>query len=564
MTHGLIQGRVKTLASQHQLEEAITALKCLVIDNEFNKKVLVLSSNFYNNEKKQRTQTDYSENLYVRNNQISTSIISFADEIPDDLHIIKNRFKYELKTSTDIERIIDALVNCSTDYSGRDVIQLKQQWLQKQGELDRTGSDSDVSDDLSTAIYEFSNQVSFHIDSFDNNKLNQNSVLDYFWNNFLTDSEFAYINSNDKIKTITASIYSSSIIDKVGEERAYMLLWEEEMLAGKKEKSLEYINHVRIELGVSTSIVYEFTALSFLETLGASKVINDAIKGKVGSSFEKLKLYISRAAILEGQSTSLNDSLKYIFDQLISAIDKIYVNIDYNYILMDGASGQSMRRNMIKKCIEISIEICEFFKEYKFDNDRFLEKMILELDGGGKYDWFKMLTHNEIADKTTFPSWSMREKLLSLVNNEKKSNSFSDNLYNVLLNCKVPDNDSKAAKKYVIACEIAFLLYHDPRFQELQPFALKKQMNVRDVVLPSTTEPSNKEDDKVLERVLSQIQDHSLKEPVALEAPIEPILRPIQVIHNFFSKYYKRFILTSLIIIFVMILVLFNFLKSFY
>lgn len=268
------------------------------------------------------------------------------------------------------------------------------------------------------------------------------------------------------------SRFYNDIINREDQAKGKLLLWQEEFLTQEYEKAKKYCEEIRIENGIGDAQIYEYLLLTYSKDIGANNLIKSFLSSAKSTSFDKLLLYLERAQHLGGQTSTLSDSLMEVYMDLMSSINRYYQNISYDYVSAPAQKGRSQKRNIIKGCIEATVMIYTSFHE-TLDKSKLhpiVEDMIVEIEGGGKYDWVKM-QNDELTDKTTFDAIKKRETLLEMIHSSGNDIKLSDYLYGKLImkkekiNNQVPGDDSN--EKLFNACKVAYCIYREERFIEL-------------------------------------------------------------------------------------------------
>lgn len=465
-----IQSYIKECIAQNNLERAIRALNCIVINKDFADQILILRSQNSQNKRSDLLNIEDAQAIRVANNKTAQSLTIIASELPDDFEIFKNKINYYLNTSIDIEDIIEILLQAQQSSNDK-IINLKNNlsYYQKINLEEDTDNISEQSlSQYTIHINEIRLQLKDYIQSeltFDKLKP---SFADDFWAKDLDNKTFHYIHIHEH-QANSDSPYFIDIVLRKDNSQSNLMLWEELYLTGDYKGALKFIDELRIDKGISDQMIYEYTALAFLGTESADKIVNEAVTRKEKIKFEKLKLYILRFQSLEKKSNTQKESLLFILQKIDLAILNIYSNIPNNYLLQEKQRGYSQKREILKRLFNLQIETLETFISHNFDYSVILASFIIELDGGGKFKWLKM-SKGKIINSTSFDAIKARNIFVSKYT-EKYRNTIEDlaeNLYRNLYIKRDSALEEFQKNNLLYACSIGYSLYKDKRFQTLQ------------------------------------------------------------------------------------------------
>lgn len=459
-----------------EIDRAITALKCIVIDKDFADKALLVQSQYSAHKRASIEDTEEHRTVSVERNRITKSLSSIIDEIPPDIDILKNIINYRLSLGANIINIVNTILGLQ-EYPDKYLIWLKDSLLTSQ---DKILSDINTESDESSLnqLNDFRLQLKNYLHSeLELHKFKPQIGL-LIWNRLLNDRNFHFTYIRE-VSISQQSPYFEDILGRDEKSKPLLMLWEEMYITGNYESALNYVNQLRIDKGFADQLIYEYTALAYLNKETPEKIINEAVTKKERIKYEKLKLYLLRSVKPSKKSTTINSSLEYIIQQLNISINKTYSNIAYDYILQSGIRGYSKRREITKKLIQLTIEISETFKFIEYDNSSLVASLILELDGGGKFMWLKC-ANKKVVNHTTFDAIEKRKFLLSCYRQGNSIIELKDNLYEALIY-----RTQKAVKdfqkdKLIYASEIAYLLYEDERFIKIQESTANRTGNLEE------------------------------------------------------------------------------------
>lgn len=476
MKNRTIYDYINKNVTNNNLPRAIRALRNIVIDKKFADKVKIAERNFKEVKDKELKNTQEGRLLTQAYNRISDRILSLAYVIPDDLNILKSRITHGLNGSK-LENSFLLLKEYLNTKSENEV----NHYIEKLNSAQESHLSDYEEGDLNSLIEQFDNikeDFKEYLDILTLEDFKEN-FAEIMWDNLLNDNTFFYKPYIPRIVSNSIIFYNDIMGINNNQIKPLLLLWEEEYLAGNYRESLQFINRVRIEFVYDREIVFEYTALSYLDTIGASKIINGAITGNNDSSYRKLLIYVERAINSDTKkSQTYTKSMEYIFDKLLIAISKVYHNINFDYVFNNATRGQSKKRNITKKCIEITVCIVKLFKLFKLEEQEFIYRIITELDGGGKYDWLS-IKKKKIVNRTTFYALEHKKTLLDYIKSEK--GNFEKSANNLLAALKekykrIIEIDQRN-EKFLFACEIGYFLYKKNEFLELQKdYTLKRDV----------------------------------------------------------------------------------------
>ena len=128
MIHKNIYNKIRSLISEDLLENAIIAMRCIVLDQQFADTISNLSRAIYGNEKAKRSNTEEYSKLNIERSRIAENLISLLNEVPDDFTLAKNRLVYEVKNASNFFKSIEILSICINDYQKNSVTNFKEKY----------------------------------------------------------------------------------------------------------------------------------------------------------------------------------------------------------------------------------------------------------------------------------------------------------------------------------------------------------------------------------------------------------------------------------------------------
>ncbi|MCB0855734.1 MAG: hypothetical protein KDD63_26105, partial [Bacteroidetes bacterium] len=410
MEHQEITKKIKSLIGSSKIEKAIIATKCIVIDKDYARKISLISRKYSETSEFHLLGIMEGDKLSVSTNKVALDLLKIVEILPDDFELLKRKIHYEASNQLKIESAISIFKECLNERNYYKIQPFERRFKEIQDrKLVEGNLDESTLNDLISDLEDLKNQFLEYVESVNVSFLKNDFSLRFF-EKALTDRNFEYKEPISK-SYHNSTKYFNDIKKADDKIRTYLLLWEEEYISGNAQESLNFVNRLRTEIAFDNSLIYEYTALSFLASKKNTKIINQVLVNKDNSDFEKLKLYIIRAISLDGESLSHENSMNYIFDELFSAIEKIYNNINFDHIINEPERGRSKRRNIIKRIFEVAFEINDLFKDYSFSKDGFIFKVLLELDGGGKYNWLS-LREGKIKNQVNFDAVEYRAALV--------------------------------------------------------------------------------------------------------------------------------------------------------
>lgn len=498
-----IQKLITECISRNEIDRALTALKCIVVNNQYADDILTLQNQISRVNRENLLGLQNYETISVASNRNLSNITVKISELPEDILILKNKLNYYLNTGSNLEETIKKLksfihFNSPTANSiSLGLLSSQQNDLENELEDDSLNK---YSDSLESTI----NQLRQVIDDISYENL-QDDFVKLFWENDLNDRAFHYIHIKG-VKQNSDSPYFFDIISRKDAARSKLMMWEEHFISGDYKSAQNFIDSLRIEGGFSDQLIYEYTALNFLKTESTEKIISDIVSRNKRAKYEKLKLYVLRAQSLigDGDSKTKKESIPYIVQQLHLGILKIYNNISFDYIIQATNSNYIRRRNIIKELILLHIELLETFKFIEVNHFATTTSLITELEGGGKFQWIKIFK-NKIENKIAYNAIEDRQLLIKYLGSEYRSSELSENLYKELFIKGKSVEDEDQRRRYLHACELAYCLYKDERFHDLQKGFKKSSRPVAQYNEATNKETRSKEEDQYFEELINEI-----------------------------------------------------------
>lgn len=510
--------KIRGFISEDLLENAIIAMRCIVLDQQFADTISNLSRAFYGNERARMSNTEEYTKLSIERSRIAERLLNLLNDVPDDFTLVKNRLIYEVKNTSNFFKSTEILSNCINDYTKYAVTSFKDRY-EKLNEkylilTEATSLEDMTVSEVSKEQEKLTSEYLTYLNDISLNHLKFN-FYDFFWKATLEDKSFQFQSYIER-PYLVISDFLHDIKQNDSEIRALLLLWEEEYLSGFYSESLHYINKIRIDLGIDNSTIYEYTALSFLDANTSDKIINQLVIGKKNTLFSKLKLYIDRSKKSEKQSSTINNSAFYIYKKLSSSLEKLYNNINHDYIIFS-ERGQTRKRNTLKSILETIINISDAFSAFDIDVNNLVKQLILELDGGGKYRWLTV-DKGTIENHSNFDAKSARDNLLSKF---PDYDNWGANLFTALQIKKGQINEENSSYRFLQAVELGDFLYPNFGFKDLILESIKTH---KQRIRPTIHESKMQEQELVQEQKEGQELIERYEENITPESPEKEIL----------------------------------------
>ena len=474
----MIKDKLRNSIAKDKLDKVLHVLGNIIIDKEFSDNVLLLTRQFEEIKREHMLGIIFQNELSVKRNQVVNNINKILGKIPDDIEIIRNKIYYYIQNKEDVKEAINFtknLVDGTANYLIRPF----------EKEFARINNENLNENDYETTEgelekWQVENATLGHqlIDLIDQKDkfLFPRELSDELWEILQKErnSAFIEITFNNKLSDGETSKYYEDIILKEGLVRTKLLLWQEEYLTGNFDEAIKYCNKVRLELNEGTSLIYEYLMLSFLKKYSPDLIIRKAFSNSDNYLFKKIMLYIERSKFLGGVSSTRENSLLECHEHLIKSIKKIYQNIQHDYVTERATRGISKRRELIKQSINTTILLKDKFEFIPESFTEFYEDLIIELEGGGKYDWIYERNGN-LKNKTTYNAVEIREKILKIINPENKPQKkeelgsyLIENLTSKSKNIFKARFPKRAKEKLILSCNLGFFLYGNREFLNLK------------------------------------------------------------------------------------------------
>ncbi|MCB9267832.1 MAG: hypothetical protein H6558_22650 [Lewinellaceae bacterium] len=500
-----IKGALKELIGQVALDKAIDCLKNLATTEAEYDQILSYEArhNSWQKDKQNGTITNEEDNL--QRQKLIHLLLDHLKRLPDDLDLLKRKFLYLVKTKEEIPGALDFLEKLIHPdyYSKVHEFRLGQKDFETQLELeDITAEQAEVRDELQKRIKEGLTELIRALEQY-HLKPNWGEIFQFLLLEEKVEPIVSYRES--QIAFVENSRYLNEIREdtKSNEDaRRTLLLWQEEYLSGDFEKAEEYCNAARLNYRHDTSLVYEYLSLTYLKAFPADKLVRHFLTNESESPLQKLMLYIERAQLPSDSPTeTLQESFDEIYMILLGAIKKLYENISYDYAFNKASGGRSKKRDLIARCIETSILIHNRLKAYFERPHSFLEDLLLELEGGGKYLWMRF-QEEDLKDRYIFQAGKQWKELLEIMKAQEQtfdSQAIGEYLLKSLnrkaRNLPQAPGKGKAKERLLLACDVGYFIHKDERFNELRLAILNKITPVSLEEDASDTEPGDEMSD---------------------------------------------------------------------
>ncbi len=272
-----IDNKLRNLIGNNRIKPAIIAMKCLVIDYEFSKTILSISSRFESAKQKEIRGVSRESEIEVANNKLVADLLKLIEDLPKDNTLIQRRLMYEVEFDLpNALKIASKILATPKDQ----IVLLINRYQNNQITFENTTDNNygeiylQINESIKQDFINIVDQLYIYFleDNFHN----------IFWAEALQDKEFHYTPFSNMVLSQGQNYYNDiidykNINDKA---KAYLLRWEEEYLAGDKAKAEDYIDKVRTELGIVGSMINEYKSLSYLAFTTPKKIINNAIYKK--------------------------------------------------------------------------------------------------------------------------------------------------------------------------------------------------------------------------------------------------------------------------------------------
>ena len=463
-----IKDRIIELVAKGNTKEAIQALLKIAPSHEFFDTTVSLSYRFGDIEKQKIKGVVTFDDQTIHGNKVVESLTAHIRTLPTPIEVLKGRLEISIwSESIDIQEVISFL------------FQVLKPNHHFQVEIILRSLDEHL--DLSSNL----------VQAEENNRLVNNSVRsrlsafievlmldelvndwqDSFWHYCMNNRMF-YVDDKQKFdENFEASKYFADLIKGENKQAIQqLLLWQEEFLVGNYETSLKYIDNVRLNLNTDSSKAYEYLLLTH-----CNLKLDDAVKKYITkqdkSPLNRIFIYIERVQKFGDESSTRRESLNFAYNKILSAIQKIYHNISFDYILNKSTRGISKKRELIKETIALSILFFGKIKNEYTEHHQIYEDLIIELIGGGKYTWLEF-RYDKIENSSTFGAVERLNQLEKVLKqNDMSIVGLKDYLYEELVvkakNIDKAIDIKKATERLTKSCYLAFKIFNDIKFKEL-------------------------------------------------------------------------------------------------
>lgn len=413
-------------------------------------------------------------------NLISGEILMRLDTLPDDIEILKEK----ILTITDAyQSITDAIELLLLIYDENISHRMKAISVKLSLQQDNV-SDIETWD----TIYENAKSSVLDVLSSPNNytlKENwQKITINFLYNNKNRFIAVPAIVSNESTLKFYPDI-NRITSGELKEHKGELFSWLESYIVGEYKNANEILIQLRKRYGVAGSQFYEYLALTFSRNEEFSKIIKDGLLRNEPANINRVLFYIVRVRDGKHKTSTRDSSLEFLYKNLFFQISKVYQSIAHDYIQNGTSSGRSKKREIIKRCIDLTIRLYKSYKGVSLNlPKKIYYELLLELEGIDKFNWIEPTKNGYLKDVTVYNATKKRKKLHKIIEEEKE---FTDLLYDRIRLKYIEVNkdeysnlNQKVSIRLLKVCAMAYNNYGQRRFLDLltNPVTCKEEAEI--------------------------------------------------------------------------------------
>lgn len=200
-------------------------------------------------------------------------------------------------------------------------------------------------------------------------------------------------------ETLHVPVSSSTVADNLGglsyqqktEFRRQLLLCQDAIGIENYTRAHSHCEHVRTHIDPQSAQLYEYLLITYLQKETPERIALDAVDDDKHQLLNHMLMYASRlreyqqAGLCSSQTAEFN--LRACAEELSEAMARLYDELPNNQLTDTGkiADEAPDNRALLVRCREMA----ELIYRSVFPYTGFLETLVVELCGGGKFDWIQ-------------------------------------------------------------------------------------------------------------------------------------------------------------------------------
>lgn len=210
-------------------------------------------------------------------------------------------------------------------------------------------------------------------------------------------------------ETLNLSVTSGEVQENVGsmsyqqksDFRRELLLAQDALSVENYSRAHSHCERVRTQIDPQSAQLYEYLLLSFVQNETPVRIARDAVDDEKRRLLHHVVLYANRLREYQQSrqcpSQTGEYNLRATAEALSDALDRLYDQLPNDYLVDTGKRAAEMpdNRAIVSRCREVGEIIFRSVHSYT----GFLETLVLELCGGGKYAWIQRveISHDEFV-----------------------------------------------------------------------------------------------------------------------------------------------------------------------
>jgi len=200
-------------------------------------------------------------------------------------------------------------------------------------------------------------------------------------------------------ETLHVPVSASSVADNLGvlsyqqktEFRRQLLLCQDAIGIENYTRAHSHCEHVRTHIDPQSAQLYEYLLITYLQKETPERIALDAVDDDKHQLLNHILMFSSRlreyqqSGLCSSQSAEFN--LRSCAEELSEALARLYDALPNNQLTDTGKRAEEATDNraLLVRCREMA----ELIYRSVFPYTGFLETLVVELCGGGKFDWIK-------------------------------------------------------------------------------------------------------------------------------------------------------------------------------
>ena len=250
------------------------------------------------------------------------------------------------------------------------------------------------------------------------------------------------------------------------------------LIFGTYGKALIECEYILKNLELQSGLLHEYHTISYFKAHGEEYGIMQDIQNQKEDTFKQLILCIKRTRLFRNKSkVSFEDNVEYICYRMSIILREFYrgTRNKHNYINQDDNPDL---RNLISRYISTGLVLVKEIYQGELPITVFIEYALMELNGGGRLEWFDVTADWRIRNRDSFPALELRDDIIQIL---KQTNTWqvcrkrlSRNLAIKYSSIKISNRKNsstiesrRAFRRFFKASVIGYKCFEDTSFLEL-------------------------------------------------------------------------------------------------